>query len=664
MPSRRLADATPAGLALAAGLVLTAHAALAQPIAGPVGDDAQPVRATLATGLGTLTLDITRPDAPRSDALAVDRVQHKPSPEAPARYTLTDRVIIRATDAALDALRRDGFSIEPSASVPGYAFVTAGSVRSAIELAPSLAQRAGIERATVELGRTFRSREVPNDPSIPLAWHLLNTDDPGHDINAVAAWARGYTGEGVTIGIVDEGVFNSHEDLLPNLDLSLIQSGVPSGHGTSVAGIAVAAGNNGRGAAGLAYNATFGPQVYARFAPTEQINADALAFRIDAIDIKNNSWGPLDNRAFHPLDPLEADALELGATTGRGGLGTVYVWAAGNGNIFDRPEYDGFAGSRHTIAIGAVGHLGVRARYNERGSAMMAVTYSDGNDAPQSAERDIFTTRQPTSNNPDLYTEFFGGTSAAAPLATGAVALVLEANPALTARDVQHLVVQTAKLIDPGDPLWTVNAAGRRFNDNYGFGALDAGAMVIAAETWTPVGPAVVYDAGLAVANAPVPDNNTANPVTIAFQVPVQIKIEHAEITVRMLGPYIGDIQLELVSPSGTVSTLAETRTFGGDDMDHTFTTVKHWDERSAGLWTLRVADGAPGDEHTLLDAHLVIHGTCLADQDRNGAIDAGDFQAWLANYQNESRDADLNGDGGISPADFSAWVAFANIGC
>ena len=487
---------------------------------------------------------------------------------------------------------------------------------------------------------------------------------PGNDINAIAAWTRGYTGQGVTIGIVDEGVFNIHEDLNPNFDFNISQSARTSSHGTSVAGIAVASGSNGNGSAGLAYNATYGPQVYAQTAPTEQVNADALAFRVNAIDIKNNSWGPLDNRAFHPLDPLEADAIELGATTGRDGKGTVYVWAAGNGNFLDRPEYDGFAGSRHTIAIGAIGHLGVRASYNERGSAMMAVAYSDGNNSDTSPERSIFTTRRPTTNNQDLYTPFFGGTSAAAPLATGAVALTLEANPDLTNRDVQHLVVQTAKPVDLSDELWTINGAGRRFNDNYGFGALDAGRMVTAAETWTPVGPIVTYDAGLATANEPVPDIDPANPVTLDFEIPVQLKTEHAEIRVRMTGPYIGDIRLELVSPSGTVSTLAETRFFGGDDMDHLFTSVKHWDERSAGTWTLRVADGSAGDEHTLLDAHLVVRGTCLADQDRSGTIDVNDFQTWLNNYNNESRDADMNGDGGVSPGDFTAWVAFANIGC
>ena len=662
---RRTSVSSAAGVVCLA--VIAAAHANAQDAARDIGPALQPdgsLHATLRTGIGTHRLNIASPNDRLSAARLIDRVQHKPSPDAPETYTLTDRVIIKASADAIAALERVGYGLERSESVPGYAFVSAGTVAAAIDLADQLRTHAGVTRATVELGRTFVTRDAPTDPSVPLAWHLDNTELPEIDINASGAWARGYTGQGITIGIIDAGVFVFHEDLLDNLDTSLIQSSASSGHGTSVAGIAVGVGNNGLGSAGVAYNATFGPQVYGQFAPTEQINADALAYRLDVIDIKNNSWGPLDNRAFHPLDPLEADAIELGATTGREGRGTVYIWAAGNGNINDRPEYDGFAGNRHTIAIGAVGHLGTRARYNERGSAMTAVTVSDGNEDEQGRERAIFTTRQRTTNNPDNYTAFFGGTSAAAPIATGAVALMLEANPELTNRDIQHIIVHTAKDIDPADPFWVTNGAGHRFNDNYGFGLLDAEALVVAAETWTPVGPPAAYDAGLIVANTPVPDNDDENATTIDFQVPVQLKIEHAEIRVRMTGPYIGDIRLELVSPAGTVSRIADTRLFGGDDMDHLFTSVKHWDERSAGTWTLRVYDGNQGDLHTLNDAQLVLHGTCLADQDRSGAIDPADFQAWLANYQAELPDADMNGDGGVSPADFGAWIAFANLGC
>ena len=75
--------------------------------------------------------------------------------------------------------------------------------------------------------------------------------------------------------------------------------------------------------------------------------------------------------------------------------------------------------------------------------------------------------------NGDYYNNF-GGTSASAPVVSGIVALMLQANPNLTWRDVKHILVDTAVKNDPSDPGWTQNGAGRWVNDRYGFGAVDA----------------------------------------------------------------------------------------------------------------------------------------------------------------------------------------------
>ncbi|MEM9165674.1 MAG: S8 family serine peptidase [Planctomycetota bacterium] len=616
------------------------------------------VRATF----GTLDVSIAEPNARLSIATPTKPASDKPW-DATRSYTITDRVALQATDTALAQLEARGYALE-RAAMPGFAYVTAGTVTDAIALADILAEEPGVSRAAVEVSRPYASRAVPNDPDIPLAWHLENDQIPTNDINAVGAWSRGYTGQGVTIGVVDEGVASFHEDLFANRNSNLFQNGTVSFHGTAVAGIAVAAGNNDLGAAGVAYNATFGSQTYAQFAPTEQINADALAFKNDQIDIKNNSWGPLDNGFLHPLDPIELAAIEDGATNGRGGLGTVFVWAAGNGgNNDDRPDYDGFAASRHTIAIGSVGHLGRRATYNERGSAMFAVAFSNGNTGPDNVQRQIFTTRHPTTSSGDAYTGF-GGTSAAAPSATGAVALALEANPNLTQRDVQHLIADTVRIVDDENADWSTNASGRLFNENYGFGVIDAEAMVEAAETWNHVGPAFSYDAGTKTANADLIDNDHDNPAELTFKVAPQIKTEHVEIRVRMTGTYLGDARIELVSPRGTVARLADTRFNGFDTMDHLYTSVRHWDERAAGTWTLRVSDGAPGDTNTLIDASLTVHGTCLADQDRSGTIDIDDYFTWLTGFNTLQPDADVNGDRAINSSDFFAWLTAVTVGC
>ena len=92
----------------------------------------------------------------------------------------------------------------------------------------------------------------------------------------------------------------------------------------------------------------------------------------------------------------------------------------------------------------------------------------------------------------DLYgncTLRHSGTSAAAPEAAGVFALALEANPDLTWRDMQHLVVITSKRNKLYDELhkWKTNGRGLEFNHLFGFGVLDAGAMVREAENWVTV---------------------------------------------------------------------------------------------------------------------------------------------------------------------------------
>ena len=83
------------------------------------------------------------------------------------------------------------------------------------------------------------------------------------------------------------------------------------------------------------------------------------------------------------------------------------------------------------------------------------------------------------SNNASCnYTSTYNGTSAAAPMVSGVVALMLEANPALTLRDVKHILASTARQIDASraavtvndlvvEPAWTTNAAGYTFHNFY-----------------------------------------------------------------------------------------------------------------------------------------------------------------------------------------------------
>ena len=132
----------------------------------------------------------------------------------------------------------------------------------------------------------------------------------------------------------------------------------------------------------------------------------------------------------------------------------IYMWAAGNGHDKgDRSTYDGWNNSPYTVSIGAVDDRGLMTWYSEHGPNLIVSASSNG------ANRQAITT---TSNAG--YTDNFGGTSSATPLASGAVALMLQANPNLGWRDVQEILIRTARKNAPTDREWLVNGAGFNFN--------------------------------------------------------------------------------------------------------------------------------------------------------------------------------------------------------
>ena len=116
------------------------------------------------------------------------------------------------------------------------------------------------------------------------------------------------------------------------------------------------------------------------FSKDEQ-NALALSHKLEDIDIYVNSWGPSDKgNILGDMGPLALSALEKGVSEGRDGLGSVYVWAAGNGHQNgDNSNKDAYTNSRYTVAVGAVNWNGERTDYSEHGSNVMLVAPSSNN---------------------------------------------------------------------------------------------------------------------------------------------------------------------------------------------------------------------------------------------------------------------------------------------
>ncbi|MCP4642351.1 MAG: S8 family serine peptidase [bacterium] len=521
-------------------------------------------------------------------------------------------------------------------SADTYILEAPQGLTAGLDAANAIYESGVVEFATPLILRTHQLRFAPNDPMFGDQWHLDNDGPPpngavaGNDVNIVDAWDTA-TGAGINLAIIDDGLEETHQDLTGNARTDLSHdyySGDPdptpgSGddHGTAVAGVAAADGHNGIGVTGAAFDANLvGIRLVSGLTSDSQ-DAAALSHSLtpasaaDRIHIYSNSWGPFDDgTTVETFGPLAKAAIESGIASGRGGLGAIYVWAAGNGReIGDDANFDGWASSRYTIGVGATGAEGTYSYYSEPGASMLINTSS--NYYVSSLVNGGITTTDRTGSvgySTSSYTDSFGGTSSSCPLAAGIVALMLEANPGLTWRDVQHILVNTATRNDAANGEWMQNGGGRWFNHAYGFGRIDAHAAVNAAAAWTTVPANATPITTSESPGTTIPDAN-ATGITRSLSVsgPGSFVIEHVEVTVDISHTYRGDLTMELTAPSGMVSQLCPARLGdGGDNYNNwMFTSVAHWGETPSGAWSLKVVDTAAADVGTLNSWTLRIHG-------------------------------------------------------
>ena len=467
------------------------------------------------------------------------------------RYQITDQWSIQvANEAALNEFltSTDAEYVE---SVRGFSNVhvvrfagseTEGIAEDVRELLDSHASILWFEQ---EVLQTFALRydESPppfQEPLLRDQWHLKNTGDrwnvANEDANVYPAWNYGVSGAGLHIAIVDTGTEVNHPDLQSNyrtdIDFDYLDndpSPQPEGsdetHGTAVAGVA-AAGVNGSCGVGVAYNAELiGIRlIHEDRGVSGSRQASAVSHRSDIIDIFNNSWGPDTDDGANMAGPgtLSFSAIRNAINSGRGGLGSIFIWAAGNGRaIGSNVNYDGWAASRYSIAVGSVGDQGKLSSYSEPGAPMLICAPSSGNTSS------IRTTdlRGQSGVNPGDCRIDFGGTSSASPLVAGVVALMLEANPKLGWRDVQHILAKTAVKVAHTDSGWSQNGAGHWVNHNFGFGRVDAAAAVRVAQTWTNVKDETEIDSGVITIEQTIPDNNVDG-IEVIHTVDTNIRIE------------------------------------------------------------------------------------------------------------------------------------------
>jgi Ca2+-binding RTX toxin-like protein/subtilisin-like proprotein convertase family protein len=474
---------------------------------------------------------------------------------------------------------------------------------------------------------TVRLRELYSGVADPLRsaqWYL--------DAANVDLLNGQITGAGVTVGIIDDGIDTAHPDLQAQLDFSLAydtqrntQDGkhksVFDAHGTAVAGIIAAEANNETGIAGVAQDAEL---VSTRVKWTYDQITEALGLQ-HQFDISNNSWGattPFGDNFNSTALTFAWLGLRTGVEDGRDGLGTVFVFSAGNGAAWgDNTNYHNFQNAREVITVGAAQADGSMAGFSTPGANVLVSSYGVGLLTTDRHEPGLGF--NPASN----YTEF-SGTSAAAPMVSGIAALMLEANPLLGYRDVQEILVYAATHPEAQD--WKTNAStdfnlgGLRYNDQAGFGLVDAYNAVRLAETWQQTS-TVVNEVRLGARafglNDAIPDGNSAYERT--FSIDSSLRVEHVELGIDLRHTRLGDLIIELTSPGGTVSTLMNRPTvnaeqpFGLSGTDSgvpthllwDFSSVQFWGEDAAGDWTVTVRDVRAEQTGTIQSLSLRVYG-------------------------------------------------------
>jgi serine protease len=522
--------------------------------------------------------------------------------------------------AASDDVRNKGKSVHRRMA-SGAVVVNLGSTTSNADSAIQ-AFKNDPDVAYVEPDLLMQPFADPNDTEYSRQWDLFEATA---GMNVPGAWSS-TTGAGVTVAVIDTG-YVTHSDLAGKVvagydfvsdaarardgggrdsnpadegdwmkkgDCGVDALGQPvppadqgsSWHGTHVAGTIAAATNNGKGIAGIAYDAKIQPvRVLAQCGGSTSDIADAI------------TWASGGTVSGVPANQTPAKVINMSlggksscsttyqnAITGAINRGTTVVVAAGNSN--DNASLYTPANCSGVITVAASSREGNKAFYSNYGTRIDVAAPGGetrrGTDTPgtiTTPENGIWSTLNTGATTPGSETyKPYQGTSMAAPHVAGLAALLVAKKSSLTPADVKNLIKTNARAF-PGT-----------CSGGCGAGLADAAKTVNAVDTTPPPSGGLENTTDVAI-----PDRGTEVTSSITSSVTGNASAT-TKVGVDIVHSYRGDLVIDLIAPDGTAYRLKNSSSSDGAANVVATYTVNASSEVAAGTWKLRVQDVYSGD--------------------------------------------------------------------
>lgn len=544
-----------------------------------------------------------------------------------------------------------------------------------IKIANRLMRSAQVLTAEPNIIIETQSHYRPKDSLYYKQWYLNHNGGSqlatNSHINVEPAWEITRGIRPVVVAITDDSIDINHSDFqglgkivaprdLKDKDFLPLPGTTEDNHGTACAGVALAE-ENGNGIVGVAPGCALMPIRTTGYLDDKSIEDVFDWAQTKGASVISCSWGA--SAVHFPLSLRQRAAVTRAATQGRHGKGCVIVFAAGNSNrptddiinetgwpnnvISGRTQWlSGFAIHPDVITVSACTSLNKKSAYSNWGKSISVCAPSNNappgiwlpetgyiSTAPQVTQSlpglGIFTTDRVGAAGYDQgdFTGYFGGTSSACPVVAGVAALILSANPDLSAQEVKQILEQNADKIVDRDPdpqlgikLGTYDTNGH--SQWFGYGKVNAGKAVAYAHQLYNVRRWISRWAKQRISQVfTIPDYQqsskslfpfnlfgSSNPEGMTSEVSISDSnpVQQIEVTVNIQHDFLGDIEIHLMAPNQQTVQLqsrnlgSQTRLNKSYNLQNTPTLRQFIGLSAKGTWKLIILDCVPGDTGTL----------------------------------------------------------------